>query len=80
MVVSTIDLGISILMGGNTDVQKVCTEIIVVVVAVAAAAATLNLDIIVITFDDDRGVAMGWILVFIPPKSAQVNFLCGKMT
>jgi len=26
MVVSTIDLGISILMGGNTDVQKVCKK------------------------------------------------------
>ena len=25
MVISTIDLGISILMGGNTDVQKVCS-------------------------------------------------------
>jgi len=24
------------------------------------------------------GVAMGWISVFIPPKSAQVNFLWGK--
>jgi len=26
----------------------------------------------------DRGVATGCILVFIPPKSAQVNFLWGK--
>ena len=25
-----------------------------------------------------RGVATGWISVFIPPKSAQVNFLWGK--
>ena len=24
-----------------------------------------------------RGVATGWILVFIPPKSAQVNFFMG---
>ena len=27
-----------------------------------------------------RGVATGWISVFIPPKSAQVNVLWGKMT
>jgi len=27
---------------------------------------------------DARGVATGWISVFIPPKSAQVNFLRGK--
>ena len=27
-----------------------------------------------------RGVATGGICVFIPPKSAQVNFLWGKMT
>ena len=28
--------------------------------------------------NSNRGVATGCILVFIPPKSAQVNFLWGK--
>jgi len=34
MVVSTIDLGISILMGGNTDVQKVHMHLVNVTVIV----------------------------------------------